>query len=279
MRIPRTRAAVGSAAVAGLVVAIALAGADAQQPALPKEDQLKPKWAVNDSWVVETKTEPAQFRAGPDDKNPPPKGAEPFKPPEPVKTEYKFTVAAKEKLANAECFRIDVTVHPNAKNQPTTKLWFDTRTLALKQLQTQVPVDGACATITESFDSKDGPPAPVTGATFPVDMPVFVGGRAGEQSFSYEAASGPAGAKRAANDVAFAVDIKQTLTPVDPADKGARAAIPASFARSTAPLVKVELSTAERSVTQYWQVGQPWPVYSKSGLTESRLVSFTPATK
>ena len=56
-------------------------------------------------------------------------------------------------------------------------------------------------------------------------------------------------------------------------------AIPASFARSTAPLVKVELTTAERSVTQYWQVGQPWPVYSKSGLTESRLVSFTPAPK
>jgi hypothetical protein len=108
-------------------------------------------------------------------------------------------------------------------------------------------------------------------------MPVFVGGRAGEQSFSYEAASGPAGAKRAANDVAFAIDIKQTLTPVDPAaDKNARSLIPANFARNAAPLVKVELKTAERTVTQYWQVGQPWPVYSKSGPTESRLISFTP---
>jgi len=45
------------------------------------------------------------------------------------------------------------------------------------------------------------------------------------------------------------------------------------------PLVKVELKTAERTVTQLWQVGQPWPVYTKSGPTEARLVSFTPAKK
>lgn len=273
MRTLRTRAAVGTAAVAGLVVAIALTAADAQQPVMPKEDQLKPKWEVGDSWVVETKVQPVQFRAGADDKTPAPPAAEP------VKTDYLFTVAAREKLGDGDCFRIDVTIQPAAKGNPKTKLWFDTRTLALKQLQTQIPVDGSFATITESFDSKGGPPAPVSGAAFPIDMPVFIGGRAGEQSFSYETASGPSGAKRAANDVAFAVDIKQTLTPVDPNEKGVRAAIPQNFARSTAPVVKVELKTAERSVVQYWQAGQPWPLFSKSGMTESKLVSFTPAKK
>jgi hypothetical protein len=269
-----TRAALGTAALAGLIAAATCALLDARQPAMPREDQLKPKWEVGDSWVVEATTQPVQLRAGGDDKTPAPPAA-------PVKAQYKFTVAAREKLGAGECFRVEITVHPDPRNQPTTKLWLDAKSLALKQLQTQIPVDGAFATVTESYDSKDGPPAPVTGplTAVPVDMPVFVGGRAGEQSFSSEAAGGPAGAKRAANDVAFAVDIKQTTTPVTP--DAARGLLPEKFSRDleTKPLVKVELKTAERTVTQLWQVGRPWPVYTKSGPTEARLVSFTPAKK
>ena len=275
MRTRHTRAALGTAALAGLIAAATCALLDARQPAMPREDQLKPKWEVNDSWVVEAVTQPVQLRAGGDDKTPPPPPAPP------IKAQYKFTVAKKEKLGAAECFRVEITAHPDPKNQPTTKIWLDTRSLARRQLETKLPEDGAFATVTESDYPKDGPPATVTGplTAVPVDMPVFVGGRAGEQSFSYEAASGPAAAKRDPNDVAFAVDIKQTTTPVTA--ESARGMIPERFSRDlqNQPLVKVELKTAERTVTQLWQVGQPWPVYTKSGPTEARLVSFTPAKK
>lgn len=271
MRVVHSRTAGGALAVAAVLTAAwAFTAAGQPQPAMPKEDQLKPKWEVGDWWVVKTATLPPGVRAGGkgDDGKEAPK-------PEPIVAEWKFTVGAKEKLGTHECFRVDVTVEPAAKGQPVTKLWYDVASLTLRQLETQLPVDGGYVTVTESYQTAaNAPPPPVVGplTALPVELPMFVGGRPGEQSFSYESVSGKAGAKRDPADVAFAVDVKQTLTPTTP-DK-ARGLLPKEFTRDlkTKQLVEVKLITAEREVVQLWEAGAPWPVFTTSGPTTATLI-------
>ncbi len=276
MRFLIPRALCGSAAVAAAVAVAAWALTDAApaagQPAMPKEEQLRPKWDLGDSWVVETATKPA------------PAGIDPAKAPagaKPVTAQWKFTVAAREKLGAAECLRIDITVLPDPNGQPVTKLWVDAKSHALRQFETQLPVDGGYVTVSEHYEFGGGQPAPVSGplTAIPIDLPMFVGGRAGKQSFTYESASGAVGAKRAPTDVGFAVEVEQTMTPVKP--ESVRSLVPAEFSRDleSKAIVEVKLHSAERSVRQLWQVGQPWPVYAENGPTTARLVSVTPAKK
>jgi hypothetical protein len=77
--------------------------------------------------------------------------------------------------------------------------------------------------------------------------------------------------------VAFAVDIKQSVAPVK--YDQVRSLVPREFTRDLAarPLAEVRLKTSEREVRQVWQAGQPWPVYSSNGPTETRLVEVIPA--
>lgn len=278
MSLFRTRALCGTAAVAAVLAAAAWAFTDASranQPAMPKESDLKPRWEIGDSWVVETSSRPVHLRAAADPKADP-KGVEP------VVVKYKFAVEAKEKVGTRDCYRVEVTVFPDPKGQPATKLWYDAASMTLRQVETQLPVDGGFVPVTESYSSDPNAPAPPAiglMSTLPVELPMFVGGRPGEMTFSYEAVAGKAGSKRAADDVAFAVDMKQTLAPTTP--EKARGMLPKSFTRdlTNKPLVEVKLVSPERTVTQLWEAGQPWPVYTDNGSTTSKLVDVTRAKK
>jgi len=272
MRNWRKSALCGGAALAGVIAVMAWLGGSLQTqadpPELPREEKLKPQWRVGDAWIIETATRslPPRIKASKDR----PAGRT-------VVARWKFTVAASEKLNDADCFRIDITVEPNPKNQPVTKLWVDARSLALRQLQTQMPLAGKFVDVTESYDFGKGPPAPVSGplTALPIDLPVFLGSTRA-QKFSYTSVSGPAESKRAVGDVAFAVDITQTLTPVKL--DAVRSLVPPDFTRGLEdqPLVEVKLKTPERSVRQIWKAGQPWPVFADNGTTTAKLIKVLP---
>jgi len=250
-----------------------------------KEDQFKPKWAVGDQWVIEAATPPLQRRTStvdPDKKEEDPKKtAENLSSANELTTvRWQFTVVKMEMLGRHNCYRVEVVALPNPALQPKTVLWVDANALALRQMQTQVPVPGGFTTMTESYEFGAGQPAPVAAAltALPVDLPMFVAGKGvgAEQSFSYESSNEPLG-KRAPNDVGFAVDIKQAITPVKP--EQIKDLLPPQYTRDlqVKPVVEVKLKTAERSITQYWQASQPWPVYSNNGHTTARLVETKPA--
>lgn len=226
------------------------------------QDRWRPRWAVGDQWVIETASRPITARS-------------PEKEDDLVKTRWQFSVVKREKLIDHDCFVIEVTALKDPKAQPRTTLWVDAKALALRQFQTQIPVPGGFTTITESYDSgRDAPASPVIGplTALPVDLPVFVPGAKaeGEQVFSYEAVSGPSG-KRAPSDVGFAVEIRQTVSPVA-LDSRIKGLVPQEFSRDleVKPLAEVRMRSAERSVRQIWQAGQPWPVYADSGDTTTR---------
>lgn len=271
--------------------AVVLIGFDARSrgepPAMPREDDLKPKWKVGDAWTVEVTAPSVALTTRPD----PDADKEQFKSkdapevakkrtPPPAVTQYKFSVEASEKVGGAECFRVEVTALPDPKGKPVTKLWYDAKAMTLRQIEAQVPAGGRFATITENYSTDpNAPTPPAIGplSALPVELPMFVGGRPGEADFSYQAAGGAAGAKRDLKDLAFAVNIKQKLEPTTPDE--ARSLVPKSFTRdlTAKPLVKVTLKGPERNVTQLWEAGQPWPVFTSSGATTSRLVSVTRA--
>src|SRR5262245_31665233 len=131
-------------------------------PGVP-EGKLRPQWQVGSRWVVETVTRPLQVRGrGGDDK------------PDPLR--WQFTVAKKDKLGRHECFLVEVEGLTDPKAQPRSLLWVDAKSLAVRQLQTQVPVPGGFTTITENYDFGTGQPAPVMApvTVLPLELPVFV---------------------------------------------------------------------------------------------------------
>jgi hypothetical protein len=247
----------------GLIVALA-----ADKPADVKGEDLKPKWNVDDSWVIETTTRPIQARNDIGDKKSAP-------------ITWKLTVKKTEKVAGHECHRLEVVCLDDKGNvdkaQPGSVLWIDQKSMALRQLQTQLPVPGGFRTLTESYDFGDNQPTPVTGplTSLVLDIPLFSpGATRGLEKFTYDAVSG-GGGKRAANDIAFSVDIEQHITPAKEEDvKKLVAEDFKEFNRDlkAAPVVEVKLKTSEREVRQLWQVGQPWPLYANNGPTTARLV-------
>ncbi|HKI37687.1 MAG TPA: hypothetical protein VKA46_37895 [Gemmataceae bacterium] len=251
---------------AGLIGALAADG-----PADVKGEDLKPKWNVDDSWVIETTTKVIQARNDLGEKKPAP-------------INWKLTVKKAEKVAGHECHRLDVACLDDKgnvdKTQPGSVLWIDQKSMALRQLQTQLPVPGGFRTITESYAFGDNQPAPVTAplTALVLDVPLFTpGATRGLEKFSYEAVSG-AGGKRAANDVAFAVDIEQHITPAKEED--VKRLVSDEFKEfnrdlKAKPVVEVKLKTSEREVRQLWQVGQPWPLYANNGQTTARLIKVT----
>jgi hypothetical protein len=245
----------------------------ADQPADVKGEDLRPRWNPDDCWVVETTTKPIQVRND---------GAEKKLPP----VSWKFTVKKAEKAAGHDCHRLEIAcldAKGNVdKTQPTSVLWVDQKSMALRQLQTQLPVPGGFRTVTESYAFADNQPAPVLGplTALPLDLPLFLSGAArGLEKFSYEAVSGTGG-KRAPNDVAFAVDIEQHVAAAKADD--VKRLVPDDFKEfgrdlTARPVVEVKLKTTEREVRQLWQTGQPWPVYASNGQTTARLMKVTPA--
>jgi hypothetical protein len=266
------RAGLGLILVAASSTAVWLAAASSPNPGAKgiPEERLKPAWKVGDQWEIETVTQPLQARTD--------FGANP-EPAKPDPVRWRFTVQKLDKLGSNQCFVVEIVSLPDPKSQPRTLLWVDAKALALRQMQTQLPIPGGFTTVTESYQFGDGQPAPVMGmlTALPVELPMFVAGKSGgKQTFSYDAFSGPAG-KRAPSDVGFAVDITQSVEPVK-LDQ-VKGLVPPDYTRDlqVKPLARVTLETPEREVSQIWQASQPWPVYSNNGSTTARLVKVTPA--
>jgi hypothetical protein len=249
----------------GLFVAL---GADPSADV--KGEELKPRWSAGDSWVVETATRELQSRDAIDARKP-------------VAVKWQFTVKKVEKTAGHDCHRVEVVCLDDKGNpdkaQPKAVFWIDEKSMALRQLQTQLPVPGGFRTVTESYAFGDNQPSPVIGplSALPIDLPLFTSGAArGLEKFTYEAVSG-AGGKRAPNDVAFAIDIEQSFTAGKADDVKRLVADEFSRDLKAHPVVEVKLKTPTREVRQLWQAGQPWPLYSHNGQTTARLLKVTTA--
>jgi len=261
----------GVAALAVALVSWALFGTLAAQPPgkPPLEDRMRPRWAVGDSWVIAAVTRPLQER----NERKQERGAED----EPKAVQWQFKVDRTEKLGPNECYVVVVSAVEDPKNQPQSKLWVDAKSMAIRQLETQLPVREGFATVTESYQFGEGQPGPVLPhiTALPLELPMFIAGRAGEQVFNYEARSGTATARRDAGDVGFSVDVSQSVTPMTQQQAQAEGKVPKQYTRDleAKPLAEVRMKTKAREVHQIWQATQPWPVYSNNGTTEARLVS------
>lgn len=269
------------------VAAVAVLGGAALMPASEPSDkgdgpdkagkkadaeQLKPRWQTGQKWEVETLNQLSQY-GGKRDKEPKRKAVL-----------WEFKVLEGDKLGGKPCYRLQVQAKVGSTQQPLTVLWLDEKSLALRQVQTQMRVQGKLRTITESYQSASGQPTPVMTplTAIPLDMPVFLeGDKAGLGKFSYEAFSGESG-KKDAGDVGFAFDIEQRMEPVgDDAVKElqSKGLLAESFTKELAakPFVEVRLKTPGRQVRQLWQPGLPWPAYSSNGVSQAHLLRVIPA--
>jgi len=249
-----------------------LATADTTKDKQPDPEQFRPKWTTGDKWVVETASTPLQMRSERA------KAKE-----EPVKVRWQFTVARKEKHEGVQCHRVEIAClktkqMPNPEKQPSVVLWVNARSMTVVGFQTRIPQRGGFATLTETYQSDSRQPTPVVVGpltALPLDLPLFLAGKARGDKFSYEAMTGPRG-KRAADDVAFGVEISQKM---DAPSTRSLKDLPESYSRDLKkkPVIEVELKTNDRKVRQLWQVGQPWPVLSSNGSTTARLLKYEPA--
>ena len=267
--------------LSGIVsAAMWLATADAQKDKDPDPEKFRPKWQTGDKWVVETASKPLQMRfsAAPvKDK------VGKAKEPEPVKVRWQFTVAKKEKREGVMCYRVNIACLktrdiPDPEKQPTVTLWVNIKSMVVVGFQTRTPDRDGFTTLTETYQSDSKQPTPVIVGpltALPLDMPLFLTGKARGDKFTYQAMSGPPG-KRAADDVAFGVSIAQKVAA--PSTRSLKN-LPEAYSRDLKkqPVIEVELKTDDRRVRQLWQVGQPWPVFSSNGSTTARLLSYQPA--
>lgn len=231
-------------------------------------DQLRPQWQMGDQWVIETVSLPVQVRGT---------GIAQAKT-QPIR--WQFAMQKYEKVIGDDCYRLEIRCLEEGQH-PTTVLWIDKKSHALKQIQTQIPTVDGLKTVTESYEFAGGQPSPVLGplSALPLDLPLFQGGQTkGMQTFNYEANIGPAGAK-AVGDLGFAYEVQQEISQPQP--EQVKGLVDDSFKKSleNKPVVEVRLKRFDRQVRQLWQPGQPWPVYSDNGITTSRLVEIQPAEK
>ncbi len=112
----------------------------------------------------------------------------------------------------------------------------------------------------------------------PLDLPLFLSGAKGPETFRYEASSGPGGVK-AAGEIGFAFSVEQEITR--PKDEDVRCLLPEDYTKDLAkkPPIEVRLKTSSSHVRQLWQPGLPWPVYSDNGIAKSRLITEAEPSK
>jgi hypothetical protein len=224
-----------------------------------------PRWHVGQAWVIEAFTQAWQ-----DSLRPRPAGPG-------LSIPWQFTVRSLDRIGGRPCFRVEVKCLLPGPPQPVTTFWAEHDTLALKQVQTQLPVAGGFRTIIESYAFGDGQPAPVLGplTALPIDLPVFLGARAkSTQRFIYEAINGPEG-KKAPNHLGFIFEVEQQIrrTPPEEVQKLVPSILP-----QNRPITEVRLKGMNRQVRQLWTAEAPWPVYSSNGATTARLVKVIPAS-
>lgn len=255
-------------AVGGLAGALAARAADQPQrdTRSPSFDQLIPRWELGDSWIVETVSQPLQTRG---DASAPSR----LKP-----IQWQFAVQRYEKTLSDDCYRVEVKCLAEGQ-QPTTVLWVDKKSLAIRQIQTQIPTADGFQAVTQSYEFSSGQPSPVLGplSALPLDLPLFSGNQSkGMQTFMYETHAGKPGEK-AVGELGFAHQVEQQVESV--ATEQVKGLVHETYTKSLSaqPVVEVKLKSGERQVRQLWQPGLPWPVYSKNGSTECRLIKVIPA--
>jgi hypothetical protein len=180
-----------------------------------------------------------------------------------------------EKIDERNCFRVEVRCLGGDTDAATT-LWVDQQTIALRRVQTQLPAAGGLRTITEDYRSASGQPFPAFPplSVPPLELPLFVAGAKGSQTFSYEASSTPA-EEKAVGDLDFAFSVEQQITRPE-ADE-IKDLLPEDYTKdlTARPVLEVHLRATGSQVRQLWQPGLPWPVYSNNGIAESRLVEVS----
>ncbi len=265
----RPTRAVAIAAAAGIIELASLGGiaalpirtASAQAPKAEGAATLpRPTWRVGDTWTIETVTDRLQERTASVEKSP--------------AVRWQFTVAAMEKVAGQDCYRIDVACLAKGRLRPQTSLWCDVRTLTLRQFRTEVALAGQMHTILESYDSAAKGASPVLTPinALPIDLPAFLPqGSKGLDTFTYTSQPMPVGSKDP-GVMKFLHTVKQDVAPA-----GAKALdlVPERFAKDLEqrPIVEVRLQDTEKTVVQLWQQDKPWPVYTSNGRTKATLVS------
>lgn len=245
----------------GVVVVAALAWPP-PEPTVP-EGQLQPKWRVGEQWVVETTARSAptsdEQEAGP------------------VRAVvWTFTVAKIEKVGEHACYRVEIKPDTDEGPQPLSIIWVDEKSLALRRIQTQLPVQEDLRTVIESYEFDGGQVSPVMGPLtgLPIDLPVFLTAKP-RGGFSYRATAATPGA-RGTDGLAFAVSVEQQITAANPEKIKALLGGAASRDLKAKPIFEVQLKGPEGQVRQLWQAGLPWPAYSDNGHTEARLVKVVP---
>ena len=239
-----------------MLIAATTAGTARSGDAPPiQTQQFRPQWQVGDRWTIETESQQQQTAA---------------ENPTRSKAQWRFQVEAVEPIAGQDCFRI--TARPIQAEEPKTVIWIDRNTLAIKQIQTQLPTPRGYKTVTESYQSATA--APVVGpiTVLPIALPQFPEpGLKSVDAYQYETISGPGGVK-AVGDVGFSVDIRQSFSK--PSTDRIKSLFDDQDTKDlqNRPVIEVQLVTPDLTVRQLWANDAPWPMFTDNGLTQARLI-------
>jgi hypothetical protein len=253
-----------------MVLVVVVLSAARSAPAADEElkpEAYRPQWTVGQRWVIASVTLQSQAR-----RNPQPDDSK-------QAVRWQFDVRKIEKVDDRNCFQVEVKCL-DGEGEAITTLWVDEKTMTLRRAQTQLPVAGGLRTITENYRSASGQPFPAfTPLTVPpLELPLFLTGTKGSQTFEYAASSTPP-EEKGVGDIEFAFSVEQQLTR-PPADK-IKGLVPEEYSKDLIqkPVLEVQLKAASSQVRQLWQPGLPWPVYSNNGIAESRLVDVVEPAK
>lgn len=227
----------------------------AGQPAV--KEQLRPRWQVGQRWVVETTKKIVHASHDP-------AAARPIR--------WQFTVTRREWVGGQECFRVEIACR-NIEGVPGMTIWVDAQTLALRQVETGLLVQGEIRRVRERYEADDVTGSPVVGlpSSLPLDLPVFAAGSSSSGRFGYQAVMVDDDDRHTA-DLAFAVAVEQDVKPAGRAEVLRLIGDDSRIGRKARPAFDVRLRSHGREVRQLWQAGLPWPSFSASDGSTSRLV-------
>jgi hypothetical protein len=224
-------------------------------------EQYRPQWKVGQQWVVEIVSLQNQVRRD-----------LPAGPPS-TKTQWRFTVRSIETIEGHDCYKVEVKCLASKSPEPETVMWVDRQTMTLRKVETRLAVQGGTRTVTESYHAPSGQPFPAFAPLTvpPIELPLFLSGTKGMQTFTYEATNGPEGVK-AVGEIGFTFAIEQQVTR--PNEDEIKGLLPDDYAKGIEkrPTVEVQLNTSRTKVRQLWQPGYPWPLYSNNGVASACLI-------
>lgn len=220
----------------------------------------KPRWAMGDTWVVQTSTQQIQAGRG---------GQVPAKR---QLAEWEFRVEAIEVLDGQMCQRVSVRCVSPARTEPVAVFWVNEKSGRLRQVQTQLPTSGKIRTAVERYDSESSDGAVICLlSVVPLSLPSFSATSESSAVSQYRVYGAAAGSKDPGL-IGFGSKITQTTRQAEEA--AVRGALPDSLAKSLdgQPLTEIILADGRHKIRQIWRTGDSWPAYTEHGGTESWLV-------